>query len=36
MMGVSLGPISGKLVAEILSDEPTSIPIDAFRPDRYA
>jgi D-amino-acid dehydrogenase len=36
MMGVSLGPISGKVVAEILSDEPPSIPIDAFRPDRYA
>jgi D-amino-acid dehydrogenase len=36
MMGVSLGPISGKLVAEILSDEPPSIPIDALRPDRYA
>jgi D-amino-acid dehydrogenase len=36
MMGVSLGPISGKLVAEILSDEPPSIPIEAFRPDRYA
>jgi D-amino-acid dehydrogenase len=36
MMGVSLGPISGKLVAEILSDEPTSISIGALSPDRYA
>jgi len=35
MMGVSLGPISGKLVAEILSDEPPSIPIGALSPDRY-
>jgi D-amino-acid dehydrogenase len=36
MMGVSLGPITGKLVAEILSDEPPSIPIGAWSPDRYA
>lgn len=35
MMGVSLGPITGKLMAEILSGEPTSIDVSALRPDRY-
>jgi D-amino-acid dehydrogenase len=35
MMGVSLAPITGKLMAEILSDEPTSIDIRALNPDRY-
>jgi D-amino-acid dehydrogenase len=36
MMGVSLGPITGKLIAEIVSGETPSVPIDGFRPDRYA
>ena len=36
MMGVSLGPITGKLMAEILSDAPPSLAIDALSPDRYA
>jgi D-amino-acid dehydrogenase len=36
MMGISLGPITGRLVASILSSEPTSIPIDLLSPDRYA
>jgi D-amino-acid dehydrogenase len=36
MMGLSLGPISGKLIAETLSGEPTSINIQALSPDRYA
>ncbi|HZT41719.1 MAG TPA: FAD-dependent oxidoreductase [Chthonomonadaceae bacterium] len=36
MIGVSLAPITGKLMAEILSGEPSSIPIDALTPDRYA
>ncbi|MGQ0835728.1 MAG: FAD-dependent oxidoreductase [Gammaproteobacteria bacterium] len=35
-MGVSLGPITGKLVAEILSDGTPSIAIEALAPDRYA
>ena len=35
MMGVSLGPISGKLMAEILSDGPPSLDITPLRPDRY-
>lgn len=36
MMGISLGPITGKLVAEMLSDEPLSCSIGGLRPDRYA
>jgi D-amino-acid dehydrogenase len=35
MMGLSLGPITGKLMAEILSGEKPSIAIDALSPDRY-
>lgn len=36
MMGLSLGPISGKVVAEILSGEKPSIDIQLLNPDRYA
>lgn len=36
MMGMSLGPISGELVAQIVADEPSSIPLDSLLPDRYA
>jgi D-amino-acid dehydrogenase len=36
MMGLSLGPITGKLIAEILSGEKPSIGIAALDPDRYA
>lgn len=35
MMGLSLGPITGKLLAEILSDETPSIDLRLFSPDRY-
>jgi D-amino-acid dehydrogenase len=35
MMGLSLGPISGKLMAEVLSEQKPSIAIDMLRPDRY-
>ncbi len=35
MMGLSLGPITGKLVAEVLSGEPASIAIEQLSPDRY-
>jgi D-amino-acid dehydrogenase len=35
MMGISLGPITGKLMAEVLSGDPPSIPLDLLRPDRY-
>jgi D-amino-acid dehydrogenase len=36
MMGLSLGPITGRLIAQILSGEPPSIPLDLLSPDRYA
>jgi D-amino-acid dehydrogenase len=36
MMGLSLGPVSGKLMSEILSDERPSIDIAMLSPDRYA
>ena len=35
MMGLSLGPITGKLMAEIVSDQSPSIQLDALDPDRY-
>ena len=35
MMGLSLGPITGKLLAEILSDVPLSLPLNLLSPDRY-
>ncbi|QLE01015.1 FAD-dependent oxidoreductase [Galbibacter sp. BG1] len=34
MMGWSLGPATGKLVAEIINEEKTSMNLDAFSPDR--
>jgi D-amino-acid dehydrogenase len=34
MMGVSLGPVTGKLTAEILAGEQPSIPIGLLSPDR--
>jgi D-amino-acid dehydrogenase len=36
MMGLSLAPITGKLMAEVLSDETPSINLAALSPDRYA
>lgn len=35
MMGMSLGPITGKLVGELADGETPSIPIDLLRPERY-
>jgi D-amino-acid dehydrogenase len=35
MMGLSLGPVSGKLMSEILSDEKPEISTGMLRPDRY-
>ncbi|MDG1572438.1 FAD-dependent oxidoreductase [Robiginitalea sp. M366] len=34
MMGWSLGPITGKLISEIVSGRPTSMALDALHPDR--
>jgi D-amino-acid dehydrogenase len=36
MMGLSLGPITGRLLAEVLSDEPASHDLALLDPDRYA
>jgi D-amino-acid dehydrogenase len=36
MMGVSLGPVTGKLMAELLSDEKPHLDIAALDPDRYS
>lgn len=36
MMGLSLGPITGRLVAEIVAGEPASHPLELLSPDRYA
>ena len=35
MLGVSLGPITGRLVAEMLSKEEHSIDVSLLSPDRY-
>ena len=35
MLGITHGPITGKLVKEILMDEKPSIPLAAMRPDRF-
>lgn len=36
MLGVSLGPITGKLIAEVLSEEQPSIGLEMLSPERYA
>lgn len=36
MMGVSLAPVTGRLVGELLSGERPSLPLEALSPDRYA
>ena len=35
MMGLSLGPITGKLMAQVLSDAPPSVDLRMLNPDRY-
>jgi D-amino-acid dehydrogenase len=35
MMGLSLGPGTGKLVSELINHEKTSIDITAFTPERF-
>jgi D-amino-acid dehydrogenase len=36
MLGLSLGPITGKIVGELLSSEKSSLDIQLLNPDRYA
>lgn len=35
MMGLSLGPITGRLMAQVLSDEPPQFDLSLLSPDRY-
>jgi D-amino-acid dehydrogenase len=35
MMGMSMGPASGKLVAQMMSGKKTEIPVDLFGVDRF-
>jgi D-amino-acid dehydrogenase len=35
MMGVSLGPATGKLVAEAIMNQPGSLPLGPFNPERF-
>lgn len=35
MMGLSLAPATGRLVAEMLAGRPTSIPLSGFEPERF-
>jgi D-amino-acid dehydrogenase len=34
-LGFTQGPATGKLIAELASDVPTSLPLEPFRPDRF-
>ncbi|MDX2249780.1 MAG: FAD-dependent oxidoreductase [Bacteroidia bacterium] len=36
MMGVSLAPVTGRLIADILAGKKTSIPLDLLAPERYS
>lgn len=36
MMGLSLGPVSGRLVADLLTGDPPFRPVDAMAPGRFA
>lgn len=36
MMGLSLGPATGVVIADLVDDQPASVDITAFSPDRYS
>lgn len=36
MSGLSLGPATGKIIAELANGQPASVKIDAFSPDRFS
>jgi D-amino-acid dehydrogenase len=36
MMGLSLAPVTGKLVSDILTNRPPSITLDALAPARFS
>ena len=33
--GILLGPVTGKLIAQLVAGEPTDVPLAAFRPERF-
>ena len=35
MIGLSLGPATGKLIAELLSGEATSVDMEAYKVERF-
>jgi glycine/D-amino acid oxidase-like deaminating enzyme len=36
MIGISLGPVTGKIVSEIIQNKPMEWDLRLFSPDRYA
>jgi D-amino-acid dehydrogenase len=36
MMGLSLGPVTGEIVAQLVCGEPTSVALREVDPDRHA
>jgi D-amino-acid dehydrogenase len=36
MLGVTLAPITGELIAQVLSGEAPSLPLEPLSPNRYA
>jgi D-amino-acid dehydrogenase len=36
MLGISMGPITGQLVAQLACDQPTTLGLTPFSPDRFA
>ena len=36
MLGLSMGPITGKLISELIQERPTSLPLNGFEPDRFS
>ncbi|MEM9777217.1 MAG: hypothetical protein AAF902_21750 [Chloroflexota bacterium] len=35
MLGVTQGPATGKLVSDIVTEQPTTLDLASFRPERY-
>jgi D-amino-acid dehydrogenase len=36
MLGLTLAPVTGKIIADILAERPTSLPIEALSPARFS
>jgi D-amino-acid dehydrogenase len=35
MLGLAMGPITGKIIAELIQGQPTSLPLDGFEVERF-